>query len=49
MTLAIDGRNYFGISIDYGYDLRSFPLQVSLGWSNITKNVNLQFQAGYTF
>ncbi len=49
MTLSADGRNYFGASIDYGYDLRSFPLSVSLNWSNITRRVGFYFQAGYMF
>ncbi len=48
-ALAPEGKNYFGGSLDYGYDLRSFPLQVSLGWSNITKAVGFYFQAGYMF
>jgi NTE family protein len=48
-ALAPEGKNYFGASLDYGYDLRSFPLQVSLSWSNITRSVGLYFQAGYTF
>lgn len=43
------GRIYFGASLDYGYDLRSFPLSVSLNWSNITRNVGFYFQAGYMF
>ena len=48
LTTAL-GRNYFGASLDYGYDLRSFPLSVSLNWSNITRSVGLYFQAGYMF
>ncbi len=43
------GRNYFGASLDYGYDLRGFPLSVSLNWSNITRTVGFYFQAGYMF
>ncbi len=48
-ALAPEGKNYFGASLDYGYDLRRFPLQVSLGWSNITSTVGFYFQAGYMF
>ena len=43
------GREYFGASLDYGYDLRGFPVSVSLGWSNITRSVGFYFQAGYMF
>jgi NTE family protein len=47
--LAPEGRNYLGASLDYGYELRGFPLQASLRWSNITHSVGLHFQAGYVF
>jgi len=40
---------YLGVSVDYGYDLNRFPLQASLGWSNLTKSVGLYLQAGYMF
>ncbi len=43
------GKNYFGASLDYGYDLRGFPLSVSFNWSNITRAVGFYFQAGYMF
>jgi NTE family protein len=43
------GREYFGAALDYGYDLRGFPLQATLSWSNITRSVGFYFQAGYTF
>ncbi|MDR2890066.1 MAG: patatin-like phospholipase family protein [Alistipes sp.] len=43
------GRDYFGVSIDYGYDLQRFPLQASLSWSNITRSPAFYVQAGYTF
>ncbi|MDR2913150.1 MAG: patatin-like phospholipase family protein [Alistipes sp.] len=49
LTLATDGRNYFGASLDYGYDMRSFPLQASLSWSSITRSVGFYFKAGYMF
>ncbi len=49
LSLSAEGRNYFGASLNYGYDLRNFPLQVSLSWSNITRNVGFYFQAGYMF
>jgi NTE family protein len=48
-TLSTEGRNYFGASLDYGYDFRRFPIMASFGWSNITKTVGFYFQAGYTF
>jgi NTE family protein len=48
-ALAPEGKNYLGGSLDYGYDLRNFPLQVSLNWSNITHSVGFYFQAGYMF
>jgi NTE family protein len=43
------GKHYFGASVDYGYDLRNFPLQVSLTWSNVTRSPGLYVQAGYVF
>jgi NTE family protein len=43
------GRDYFGAAIDYGYQLRGFPMQVTFNWSNITKTVGFYFQAGYMF
>lgn len=43
------GKNYFGASLEYGYDLRRFPLQASFSWSNITRTVGFYVQAGYTF
>jgi NTE family protein len=49
MTLGADGQTYFGAAVDYGYDLRSFPISVSLNWSNITRSVGFYFQAGYMF
>jgi NTE family protein len=48
-ALAPEGKNYFGGSIDYGYDFLRFPLQASLAWSNITHSVGVYFQAGYMF
>ncbi len=47
--VPVENRNYFGASIDWGYDLRNFPLVVSLSWSNITHSVGFYFQAGYSF
>jgi NTE family protein len=48
--LATDsGREYFGAALDYGYELRGFPMQVTLAWSNITHAVGFYFQAGYMF
>jgi NTE family protein len=49
LTLGVDGQTYFGAAVDYGYDLRSFPLSVSFNWSNITHSVGFYFQAGYVF
>ncbi len=49
LTLGTAGREYFGASLDYGYDLRSFPLLASLSWSNVTRSVGFYFQAGYMF
>ncbi len=43
------GREYFGAALDYGYNLRGFPIQATLGWSNITHTVGVYFQAGYMF
>ncbi len=43
------GREYFGASLDYGYEMRGFPLGATLGWSNITRNVGLYLHAGYMF
>ncbi len=43
------GREYFGAALDYGFSLRGFPLQATLHWSNITRNVGFYFQAGYMF
>jgi NTE family protein len=43
------GREYFGAAIDYGYELRGFPMQATLAWSNITRAVGFYFQAGYMF
>jgi NTE family protein len=43
------GNHYFGLSLDYGYDSRLGPFVASLGWSNITRSVNLYLQLGYTF
>jgi NTE family protein len=47
--LSTDGKRYLGASLDYGYDLRRFPLKASLGWSNITRTLGPYFQAGYMF
>lgn len=43
------GDNYFGAAIDYGYDLRNFPLVASVTWSNVTRSLGMYIQAGYTF
>jgi hypothetical protein len=43
------GDHYFGVSLDYGYDSRLGPFVASLGWSNITRSLNLYLQLGYTF
>ncbi len=43
------GREYFGAALDYGFDLRGFPLKATLHWSNITRSVGFYFQAGYMF
>ncbi len=43
------GREYFGAALDYGYNLRGFPLQATLHWSNITRTVGFYFHAGYMF
>jgi NTE family protein len=43
------GGDYMGASIEYGYDLRGFPLKASMGWSNLTKSPGLYLQAGYMF
>jgi NTE family protein len=48
-TLTTDGVRYMGTSLDYGFDLRRFPLTASLAWSNITRTVGFYFQAGYMF
>ncbi len=42
-------KSYFGASLDYGLDLRNFPVMVSLGWSNVSRRVEFYLQAGYTF
>ncbi len=47
--MPVDKRTYFGLSAGWGYDLRNFPIAVSLGWSNITRRVSLYLQAGYSF
>lgn len=49
LSLLSQGRNYFGAAIDYGYDLRSFPLMISLSWSNVIRTLGFYVQAGYTF
>lgn len=49
LSISGEGRDYFGASLDYGYNLRNFPLSVSLNWSNITRKVGFHFQAGYMF
>jgi NTE family protein len=43
------GREYFGAALDYGYDLRRFPLSATLHWSNIVHTVGFYFHAGYMF
>jgi NTE family protein len=45
----LEGNHYFGASIDYGYDSRLGPFLASVGWSNITRSLNLYLQLGYTF
>ncbi len=48
-SLLSYGTNYFGASIDYGYDFRLFPVMASFSWSNITQSLNFYVQAGYMF
>jgi NTE family protein len=45
----LEGNQYYGTSVDYGYDSRLGPLLASLGWSNITRSLSLYLQLGYTF
>ncbi len=48
-TLLSYGDNFFGASIDYGYDFRLFPVMASFSWSNVTKSPVFYVQAGYMF
>lgn len=43
------GRQYFGASLNYGYDTRFGPLKVSFNWSNVTRRLGFYLQFGYTF
>ncbi len=49
LSLFKTGRNYFGASIDYGYNFRIIPVMVSLNWSNVTRTLGFYVQAGYMF
>ncbi len=48
-TVPGTAKSYYGASLDYGFDLRNFPVMVSLGWSSVTRRVGFYLQAGYTF
>lgn len=48
-TPEAERKHYYGASLDYGFDLRGFPLQASVGWSNATKSVGFYLLAGYMF
>lgn len=42
-------KAYFGITGGYGYESPIGPLEATLGWSNLTDELNLYISFGYTF
>jgi NTE family protein len=43
------GQQYFGASLNYGYDSPIGPLKATINWSNMTRRPGFFLQLGYSF